>query len=297
MLSKLGLQACGAAVLVSAIAVSPVRFSPAAAEPSTAPGDAAPVAYQPISGSEQHFYIRGDFGNGDLDLGRVAQSEITSNGGTFLSQSIGDTTFLGLGIGLQFNKQLRADLTAEYRGAADVRALDNLAGDLLLGDGTLDGALQANTRYAGRLTSYVGLLNGYVDLFNWQGFTPYIGAGAGFAHNRVTDLRTKSTATFTDASTGEVTVQNTTGTSRANGQTNFAWALMAGTAYDLNPNAKLDIGYRYLNLGSGVAMASSIINCDCGTVGGPLQGSDLDSHEFRIGLRWAFSSSLSGGDQ
>jgi opacity protein-like surface antigen len=31
----------------------------------------------------------------------------------------------------------------------------------------------------------------------------------------------------------------------------FAWALMAGVAYDLTTHAKLDLGYHYLNLGQG----------------------------------------------
>lgn len=294
MPSKFDLKLWATVMLVSAGAAVPPGQSAHAAEPDQSSTGAAESAYPLQSGADQHFYLRGDFGVGDLDLGRVSQSEITSNGGTFLSHAIDDTTFLGVGVGLQFGKHFRSDLTGEYRAAADLSALDNLAGDLLLGDGTVDGALQANTHYRARLMSYVGLLNAYVDLFHWSGFTPYVGAGAGFAHNKVMGLRTTSTATFTDANTGEVTVQNTTGTSRSHSQTNFAWALMAGTSYDISPNAKLDLGYRYLNLGSGVALASSLINCDCGTVGGPLEGTDLASHEFRIGLRWAFEAPWPG---
>ncbi len=33
-------------------------------------------------------------------------------------------------------------------------------------------------------------------------------------------------------------------------RTNFSFALMSGIAYDIAPHLKLDIGYRYLNMGS-----------------------------------------------
>ena len=50
---------------------------------------------------------------------------------------------------------------------------------------------------------------------------------------------------------------------------NFAWALMAGAAYDIYDHTKLEIGYRYLNLGriSGVSTT-------------------LNSQEVRAGIRY-----------
>ena len=50
---------------------------------------------------------------------------------------------------------------------------------------------------------------------------------------------------------------------------NLAWALMAGIAYDVSPNAKIDMGYRYVNLGKfGSGTKSTAIN------------------EYRIGFRY-----------
>ena len=65
---------------------------------------------------------------------------------------------------------------------------------------------------------------------------------------------------------------------------------MAGTSYDLSPNAKLDLGYRYLNMGSGTTVSTSLLDCTCGTVGQPLKIADLDAHEFRVGVRWMLGS-------
>lgn len=249
----------------------------------SAAGSHLPLSVDPI----RHFYVRGDIGVARNTIGDLSQADLAANGGTFLSQSIGDSPVIGAGVGWQVSKHLRFDFTGEYRAKADVRGLDNLNIDIAAPDGTV----QANTRYEGNISSIVGLVNGYVDLHNWRGFTPYIGAGVGIAHHRVSDLTTISSSTFTDLITGVDTTQVTNGLARPNSQTNFAWALMAGTSYDLSSNAKLDLGYRYTNLGSGVSMATGLIDCVCGTVGQPVKLSDLDSHEFRIGVRWAL-----GGD-
>jgi opacity protein-like surface antigen len=251
--------------------------------------DAKPQAYQPRevyqapqSASHRQFYVRGDVGVGHHNFGGFSQGDLSANGGSFISEAVGDTVTIGAGFGWQVNQRFRFDFTGEYRSTADVKAMDNLTGTLT----TPDGELQANTHYTGHLTGFVGLLNGYWDITNWRGFTPYLGAGAGFAHMKMSNVTTLSNATFTDVATGDQILAHTSGYSSAKSQTNFAWALMAGTSYDLSSNAKLDIGYRYLNLGSGVSASSDLLNCVCGTVGAPLKISDLEAHEFKIGIRW-----------
>jgi opacity protein-like surface antigen len=238
--------------------------------------------YQPQSAPHRQFYVRGDVGVGQHGFGGFSQADLAENGGTFASQAVGDTVFIGAGFGWQVNPRFRFDFTGEYRSTADVKVLDNLTGTLT----TPDGTLQANTQYNGHLTGIVGLVNGYWDVTNWRGFTPYLGAGVGFAHMKMSNVTTLSNSTFTDATTGDEILQHANGYSSAKSQTNFAWALMAGTSYDLSSNAKLDIGYRYLNMGSGVSAATDLLNCTCGTVGAPLKLSDLEAHEFKIGVRW-----------
>jgi opacity protein-like surface antigen len=58
----------------------------------------------------------------------------------------------------------------------------------------------------------------------------------------------------------------------------FAWALMAGVAYDLTTHAKLDRGYRYLNLGKVTGVSSAL--------GGPVSSPTTNSHEVRVGIRY-----------
>jgi opacity protein-like surface antigen len=285
------MQNCKTLARAVTVAISSVLIQPSVSHAADLGGyrDAAKQeAYQPRDSYQtqyvphRQFYVRGDVGVGQHHFGGFSQGDLTENGGTFASQSIGDSTFIGAGFGWQLNSRFRLDFTGEYRSTADVKALDNLVGSL----SAPDGLLQANTQYNGHMTAIVGLANGYWDITNWRGFTPYLGAGVGFAHVKTSNFTTQSNALFTDVATGDEVTQSSNGYSGSKSQTNFAWALMAGTSYDLSSNAKLDIGYRYLNLGSGVSASTDMLNCTCGTIGAPLKISDLESHEFKIGVRW-----------
>ena len=73
---------------------------------------------------------------------------------------------------------------------------------------------------------------------------------------------------------------------------NFAWALMAGLDFNVTQNLKLELGYRYLDLGK---FGSGQMNCLNGTgVGSGFACSespivskrDVAYNDFRIGLRW-----------
>jgi opacity protein-like surface antigen len=285
------MQNCKTLARAVTVAISSVLIQPSVSHAADLGGyrDAAKQeAYQPRDSYQtqyvphRQFYVRGDVGVGQHHFGGFSQGDLTENGGTFASQSIGDSTFIGAGFGWQLNSRFRLDFTGEYRSTADVKALDNLVGSL----SAPDGLLQANTQYNGHMTAIVGLANGYWDITNWRGFTPYLGAGVGFAHVKTSNFTTQSNALFTDVATGDEVTQSSNGYSGSKSQTNFAWALMAGTSYDLSSNAKLDIGYRYLNLGSGVSASTDMLNCTCGTIGAPLKITDLESHEFKIGVRW-----------
>jgi opacity protein-like surface antigen len=122
----------------------------------------------------------------------------------------------------------------------------------------------------GSLTSQNYLLNGYVDLGTWWGMTPYVGAGAGVSYldsSANVDYRYMNGKPY--GNRGHNTNCVVDSGSSSGGATcfyygypmdrgptysgiNFAWALMTGFAIDIGPHLKLDIGYRYKNLGSGV---------------------------------------------
>jgi opacity protein-like surface antigen len=228
----------------------------------------------------RQFYVRADLGIARHSFEDFSQADLAENGGAFLSKSIGDSPTIGVGFGWQAHNRFRFDLTGEYRATAHIQGLDHVSANLIAPVGTLI----ANTQYQGHLAAMVGLLNGYWDIGTWRGITPYVGGGVGFARTQVSGLTTLSTATFTDA-TGAVTTQVSPGTSSDKSQLNFAWALMAGLSFDIGTGTKLDMGYRYLNMGSDIAATSGLLNCVCGATGQPLKIGGLEAHEIRIGLR------------
>ena len=76
------------------------------------------------------------------------------------------------------------------------------------------------------------LVNGYYDFPNHTKFTPYVSAGLGWLHNKISEDRTGS-AKFN-------------GTSSAN-RNSFAWQLGAGVSYVVTKNISIDLGYRFLD--------------------------------------------------
>jgi len=78
----------------------------------------------------------------------------------------------------------------------------------------------------------------------------------------------------------------TTTTHTGMDSTRFTWALMAGASYDISPNLKLDLGYRYRKVESGAMFEFDAASQGAGATGA--QGSDrgLSSHAINIGLRY-----------
>jgi len=146
------------------------------------------------------------------------------------------------------------------------------------------------------------LVNGYLDLGHYWGFTPYVGAGLGASYNQNSSsliyYRTSDGAPWGPDLTMPQT-QNVPRWITLNGQTwptqppfgptnwnqyaekkswAFAWNVMAGFAYDIQDNLKLDIGYRYLNAGTYTSLPGYW------TLRSPVTGS-ITAQEVRVGLR------------
>jgi len=218
------------------------------------------------------FYI----GNGIYDANATESS---------LNNAISAAGIFDVGVGYQFNNWFRADVTAEYRGGSRLTSL------FVINDATNGAGLitQAADFYHADLSSFVSLLNGYADLGSWYGITPYVGAGVGFARNTMSGLSDTSVISFNGLATS-----SSGGYADDHSQWNFAWALMAGLSFDVTQNLKLDLGYRYLDLGK---FSSGQMHCLSGTgfiTGGPANGCeagieskrDVAYNDFRIGLRW-----------
>jgi opacity protein-like surface antigen len=227
-----------------------------------------PMPYAPAIEVGGGWYLRGDIGMTNQEVDRLSftpQSEATLLG-------VGDETFetihadfdssplVGLGVGYQFNNWIRADITGEYRGKATFHGLER----------SID--LSGANEYSATKSEWVGLANVYFDLGTWHGLTPFVGAGVGFTHTMIDNFRdhgSPSSLAF----------------ARDHSETELAWALHAGVAYDVTPNFKVEFAYRYLNLGDG--KTDTLHRYDesgCGCLA--VKFKDLESHDFKVGMRW-----------
>jgi opacity protein-like surface antigen len=133
-----------------------------------------------------------------------------------------------------------------------------------------------------KIDATLWMVNAYYDLYSSRGFTPYIGAGIGFAWN---ELNRRHTSTYSVCNTlidPTCATPSVTTESEGGRATKFtlAAAAMAGVSYDLDDITAVDLGYRYLYIaGSDVAID---INDDVSRV----EIGDQHIHQFRAGLRF-----------
>ena len=276
-----------------------------------------PPPAEPVVEEFSGWYIRGDVGVG---INSMTSWKSTFNDATFNPKatytdirkeqtSLGDSTFLRLGAGYQFNNWFRADITGEYRTAASYNATESYKNVAFTPSTTIPGggcggpaaynydgatgvltafangaAQKCYDKYTASVRSTVVLANGYVDLGTWYNLTPYVGAGIGAAYH------TFSGITDQGNSSGF-------GIGKSASKTNLAWALMTGVAYSVTPNLKLEVGYRYLNMGT---LNSSPITCNVTAAGSchfEVQHFKLASSDIHIGMRWLIGANAQGNGQ
>lgn len=200
-----------------------------------------------------------------------------------------------LGVGYTFNNWFRMDATFDWRqpqsgtNTVNYSPLFNSSSNYLgYGCEGPNGPVGCYKTDQTNIQSWTGLLNAYGDIGNWFGFTPYVGAGIG-----VTNFRASTNESWYFANGvpyGNNGLNNYCPTG-ANGcyfngypgnitpnqiRNNFSYALMAGLSYDLVPHVKLDISYRYLNMGSLTGINAA----------GNTTRFTIDSQEVRAGLRF-----------
>lgn len=99
--------------------------------------------------------------------------------------------------------------------------------------------------------------NVYFDYLTCTPWTPYVGAGIGYAWLKP--------------------VAYIDGAKFNKSQYNFAWQVMAGVAYDINSNWTVDLGYKYADLGRVRKNEGAVIN-----------KLTLRDHEILLGVRYNF---------
>lgn len=209
----------------------------------------------PVAGVAGPCYVRADVGQSwsQDPSSHYAGAADPDMGAQSLSNGWFAETGLGCGSG---SRGWRGDVTFGLREAKD------FSGDYDAGPGTL----------GTDITSYTLMFNGYYDLGNMNGVVPYVGAGVGVAYHSMDDV-----------------VNDLGLTSKDGDKASFAWSLMAGVAYQLTQRAILDVGYRYIDLGS----AGSSHRDAAGAWAPRLEVDDMRAHEFKIGLRYHFGAGLS----
>ncbi|KXF76221.1 porin [Paramesorhizobium deserti] len=219
------------------------------------------------------WYLRGDvgyswakfrkatyatFGCDECGAGSIGENELDGDlKGSFL---------IGGGIGYQVTDYFRTDLTVDYLTRS------KFSGETV-GTCTSGGAAFACTSTdSSKLSALSILANAYVDLGNFNGFTPYVGAGIGGTRVKWGTLENTIGGDFDQS-----------GTEYHDGAASwrFTWALMAGVSVDIAQNLKLDAGYRYRRIEGGNMFAGNDF------VG---KGYDdgLSLHDVRVGLRYQF---------
>ncbi len=239
----------------------------------------------PVAEEFGGWYLRGDVGVGSQSFDSFDFTQTNAaTGGAFPAsfridqKGINDTAFVGFGIGYQFNSWLRADVTGEYRASSKFKSIASYTEFCPGGRcfDVYDGSHQAN----------VFMANAYIDLGTWWCLTPFIGAGAGFAQHNITGLTDVGYITGPGASALGFPQTDRT-------EWKFAWAVHAGLAYSVTNNVKLELAYRYLNMGDAV---TSEINCGgggCNVVGGGPRAfytlTNMSSQDIKLGVRWMFN--------
>lgn len=236
-----------------------------------------PPAFEPVAPEPVDFggwYLRGDVGVGSTlqpDIRSSFDASVTVPDAHFDDRRLGDSAFVGGGVGYQLNHWLRFDATGEYRTAASFNAIESYNAGYFFSppDGT-----RAYDTYTAQVQSTVALINAYVDLGTIAGLTPFLGAGVGGSFNRVDGL--------TDVGVGGI--NQGFGYARSRSNVSLAYAGMAGISYAVTPNLKLELAYRYLDMGDA---RSGQINCqNVGTCPHEVQKIGLASQDVKIGMRW-----------
>ncbi len=269
--------------------------------------DMLPPLYQPQPSQMVEFgsgwYLRGDVGYVNISE-PMPQAPMTVSGNVPpppSSDIFGDANSsfavagATLGMGYQFNPWFRMDATFDWRQDHTIsNSTYGLSCALDVTDPTTGTATLTNQGSCYKTDtlseqSWTALLNAYGDLGTWYGFTPYVGAGLGVTHIKAVanenwywtyggayTANGVNNAYFSNAANVLIHYGYPGNVGPTQVRNNFSWALMAGVAYDIAPGLKLDVGYRYLNMGTLAASTSS---------GGTVHRT-IDSQEVRAGLRW-----------
>jgi opacity protein-like surface antigen len=228
------------------------------------------------------WYIRGDLGyNADFDAGKSSWESYNAGNNsydkvTFDSSRLDGDFNLSAGGGYQFNDYFRSDLTLDYfKADFDGKSMQNKPCS------QFQPGKKCAYGHTDSLAALGLLANAYVDLGTVWGFTPYVGAGAGFTNVDWKGMTTSKYCTGKNCDNTKYKVEETEGIE----SWRFTYALMTGVSYDIADRIKLDLGYRYANIASGDMTDYSEKDQNKGAKNPKAKDDGIGRHEFRAGLR------------
>ncbi|AWN39483.1 outer membrane protein [Methylobacterium durans] len=247
------------------------------------------------------WYLRGDVGASlyhSKEFVAYGDKYTYDNERYYQNAGYGSGAFAGVGVGYQFNAFLRGDVTGEYRFSNGFSARHHFEYDTGVADPCGCGAANlrgnVNETAKGNFDSAVVLANGYFDLGTWYGVTPFVGGGVGVAFNTISGTHVSGNVSeplYVTLVNPVASYNKTIGAYyKSDTTTSFAWALHAGLGFDVTPNLKMEIAYRYLNLGSaksGVGVEDCELTKACG--GGSLgvyKTKSIEAHDVKVGFRY-----------
>lgn len=251
---------------------------------------------QPVIIEEAPEYVPVEVGSGWYLRGDVSYAFSRSANGDTISRTFApatgaytETAFptarydsdigYGIGFGYRFNDLIRADLTAE-RFALRFNGARSFGAPCV---GQAAGTTCASTD-VGDATATSLMANAYVDLGTFARFTPYVGAGVGYTF---VDWNT-TTSTY-NCVAGAVNCGAAGGYSRTQegiDSWRFSYAAMAGVAFDINKNLKVDLGYKYRRIAGGDMFGFDAVGRAAGATGAAARDPGFSSHEVKVGLRY-----------
>lgn len=213
--------------------------------------------------------------DGIIDAGEITTSYL----GNAVSNASLENTWLGeVGAGCgSGSRGLRAEVMLGFRGDREFNGDPLIYQGSLIGEptGVLPPPVTDDPMHTS-LRTYTLMLNLYKDLGNFGGFVPYVGAGIGAAYHQLDNIY------FTDN-------PHLSNQIHGNNDLAFAWSLMAGVGYQISDRAILDVGYRYIDMGSITSQRSDTAF----NVNPAVKFDDLTAHEIKVGLRYH----IGGGTQ
>jgi len=241
--------------------------------------------YYPANGQTQVEFGSGWYLRGDISYNSGGQQKVGFDNdaatGELRTFEYDNGFGVAVGFGKYINNYLRWDLNYESLMSSSSDTTTNV---LFRG---VDTTIPAYVDIAGTQQVETSqdidtfMASAYADLGTYGRFTPYVGAGLGFARVDYTEKHTDTCSPGADVYCGDPAGgvgEEVTEVSLDESQQMFvmAYSLSAGASVDIAPKLKLDMSYQFLNVDDG-----SMFN---GTSTGGFAGTTL--HRARIGLRY-----------